>query len=351
MDHDPTAPVAAAATPEELGARIFAWRRGFNAMHLIDLGLQCGLFEALARHPGLTSDALAAQLGLHAPYVRTWCTTAYSLALLEAEGDALRLAPHVDTVLADVRHPRHLGGYVQLGTQFATDDYRAAAEGLRTGARVPFQGRSPAFAEVIARALAGVNLMVARKVLPSIAPLAAVLNGGGTLLEVGCGSGRLLLQLARTFPQAQLLGVDIDPTGLAAARSAIADAGLQARVRVVEGELRSVAAPGAADAVLMVEVLHEIDAPIRPPLLAACAAALKPGGWLVIADETYPGNWDEARQAPFRFPLQTGLEEMMWGNVVPTRAEQERLLREAGFGGAIERSLFGEGFTLLVTRR
>jgi hypothetical protein len=31
------------------------------------------------------------------------------------------------------------------------------------------------------------------------------------------------------------------------------------------------------------EVLHEIDAPTRPPLLAACAAALKPGGWLVIA--------------------------------------------------------------------
>jgi hypothetical protein len=36
---------------------------------------------------------------------------------------------------------------------------------------------------------------------------------------------------------------------------------------------------------------------------------------------------------------------------VPTRAEQERLLRAAGFGGTIERSLFGEGFTLLVTRR
>jgi SAM-dependent methyltransferase len=351
MNHDPTAPAAAAATPEELGARIFAWRRGFNALHLIDLGLQLGLFEALARSPGLSSDALAAQLGLHAPYVRTWCTTAYSLALLEADGDALRLAPHVDTVLADMRHPRHLGGYVQLGTRFATDDFRAAADGLRSGARVPFQGRSADFAEVIARALAGVNLMVARKILPGIEPLAAVLNAGGTLLELGCGSGRLLLQLAKAFPGARLVGVDIDPTGLAAARQAVAGAGLGERVQVVEGDLATAVAPGTADALLMVEVLHEIDAPIRPALLAACAAALKPGGWLVIVDETYPGNWDEARAPQFRFPLQTGLEEMMWGNVVPTRAEQERLLREAGFGGAIERSLFGEGFTLLVTQR
>ncbi len=341
MDHDPTAPAAAAATPEELSARVFAWRRGFNALHLIDLGLQLGLFEALARTPGLSSDALAAQLGLHPPYVRIWCTTAYSLALLEADGDALRLAPHVDTVLADPRHPRHLGGYVQLGTQFATDDFRAAAAGLRSGARVPFQGRSAAFAEVIARALAGVNLMVARKILPGIAPLAEVL----------CGSGRLLLQLAKAFPGAQLVGVDIDPTGLAAARQAVAGAGLGDRVQVIEGDLAAAVAPGAADALLMVEVLHEIDEPIRPPLLAACAKALKPGGWLVIVDETYPGSWDEARAPQFRFPLQTGLEEMMWGNVVPTRAEQERLLRAAGFGGTIERSLFGEGFTLLVTRR
>ena len=351
MDHDPTAPAGAALSPDELSARIFAWRRGFNAMHVIDLGLQLGLFEALARQPDLSSDALAAQLGLHAPYVRTWCTTAYSLALLEADGDKLRLAPHVDTVLAKPHHPRYLGAYVQLGTWFGTDDFRAAVDGLRSGKRVPFQGRSAAFAELVAQALSGVNLMVARKVLPSIAPLAEVLNAGGSLLEVGCGSARLQLQLAQAFPGANCIGVDIDPTGLAAARQAVAEAGLGARVRIVEGDVASAVPAASVDAVLMVEVLHEIDVPLRAPLLAACAHALKPGGWLLIVDETYPGNWDEARLPQFRFALQTGIEEMTWGNVVPTGAEQQRLLREAGFAGSIERSVFGEGFTLLVTRR
>lgn len=351
MDHDPTAPLAAAQTPEELSARLFAWRRGFNALHLIDLGLQLGLFDALARHPCTSSDALAERLGLHAAYVRTWCITAHSLALLEADGDALRLAPHVDVVLAQPSHPRYLGAYVQLGTQIGTEDFRAAVDGLRSGARVPFQGRSARFAELVAHALSGVNLMVARKVLPSMAELAEALNQGGTLLEVGCGSGRLQLQLARAFPGAQCIGVDIDPTGLAAARRAVAEAGLAGRVRIVEGELAHAVPAASVDALLMVEVLHEIDAPIRPGLLAACARALKPGGWLVIVDETYPGDWAETRAPQFRFALQTGLEEMMWGNLVPTRVEQERLLRGAGFGGPIERSLFGEGFTLLVTRR
>jgi hypothetical protein len=41
----------------------------------------------------------------------------------------------------------------------------------------------------------------------------------------------------------------------------------------------------------------------------------------------------------------------MWGNVVPTREEQERLLAEAGFAEAPQRSVFGEGFTLLVARK
>jgi SAM-dependent methyltransferase len=128
-------------------------------------------------------------------------------------------------------------------------------------------------------------------------------------------------------------------------------AGLADRVQILEGDVASVAPAAAFDVVVMVEVLHEIAPEIRPRVLQACARALRPGGWLVIVDETYPATLAEARRDEFRFPLQTGLEELMWGNLVPTRIEQESLLRAAGFDGAIERSMFGEGFTLLVSRR
>ena len=107
----------------------------------------------------------------------------------------------------------------------------------------------------------------------------------------------------------------------------------------------------AFDVVLMVEVLHEISPEIRPAVVRGCADALRTGGWLVIVDETYPSTLAETRQPEFRFPLQTGLEELMWGNVIPTREEQERLLRAAGLSGRIERSLMGEGFTLLATQK
>ena len=76
-----------------------------------------------------------------------------------------------------------------------------------------------------------------------------------------------------------------------------------------------------------------------------------PGSTHACRYETYPSDLAQARQPEYRFPLQTGLEELMWGNVVPTREERDRLLAEAGFGDALQRSVFGEGFTLLVARK
>ena len=108
---------------------------------------------------------------------------------------------------------------------------------------------------------------------------------------------------------------------------------------------------GSFDVAMMIEVLHEIAPALRQAVMNGCAQALRPGGWLVIIDETYPSTLAQARQPEFRFPLQTGFEELIWGNIIPTRQEQQRLLRQAGFAGEIHRALLGEGFTLLSTQR
>lgn len=348
-------PAAIKPSADEQVARVFAWRRGFNAMHLMDLGTRLGLFKALAANPGQSAAELAGSLGLHAPYVLTWLTTAYAFELLDADEDPqgarFRLAPHIDSILGNEAHPRYLGGYVRLGAEFATDDYRMAQRAFTTGEVMPYQGRSDGFTTVVTQAIAGVNVMAARKILPGVAGVADALNAGGSLLEVGCGTGFLQLQLARAFPNAHCTGVDIDPTGLTAARRAVEEAGLDERVRILEGDVGAVVASESFDVVVMVEVLHEIDPSIRGRVVKDCARALRPGGWLVIIDETYPSDLTQARQADYRFAVQTGFEELMWGNVVPTREEQEQLLADAGFAGAPQRSVFGEGFTLLVARK
>jgi cyclopropane fatty-acyl-phospholipid synthase-like methyltransferase len=145
--------------------------------------------------------------------------------------------------------------------------------------------------------------------------------------------------------------VDIDAQSLASARRRVLQAGVGDRVEVRQGTVAQAAQPESFDAAVMVEVLHEIAPALRADVMRESACALKPGGWLVIVDETYPTTLDEARRAEFKFPLHTGFEELLWGNVIPTREDQEDLLRQSGFTGELQRSLIGEGFTVLATRR
>ena len=64
-----------------------------------------------------------------------------------------------------------------------------------------------------------------------------------------------------------------------------------------------------------------------------------------------PSTLAQSREAAYLFPVQTGFEELTWGNDIPDRAEQERLLREAGLREPFDRMLIGEGFTVLCARR
>lgn len=339
-------------TADSQVARIFEWRRGFNTIHLIDVGIRVGLFKSLAEAPGVTGKELAERLGLHPPFVETWCKTAYGMELLDAD-EALRyrLAPYFDSILASPTHPRYLGGYVRLGTEVAAEDFQRSVRSLRTGEVTPFQGRGDDFAQAIAESTWGLQVMTAKKILPNLEGLAERLEAGGTILEVGCGTGNLLALLAKTFPKAHCIGVDIDEDSVTSARQRLQKAGVADRAEARKGSVSAAVQASSVDAVVMVEVLHEIAQDLRPFVIAQSATALKPGGWLVIVDETYPSTREEMRQPEFRFPLMTGFEEMVWGNVLPTREEQEKLLRDAGLTGAIDRRIIGEGFTVLTTRK
>lgn len=336
---------------DEQVARIFAWRRGFNAVYLIDLGVELGLFKALKEQPNRSAVALAQALKLSAHHVDVWCMTAFGLGLLDAdEGRRFRLAPHMDKILASPGHPRDLTGYIRLGTAFLSEDFAGSRDAFHTGESVPFQGRSEAFADTIGDAIGGLHMATARKLLPDLEGMTQTLESGGRVLEIGCGTGRFLAQLATAWPNAHCTGADIDPTGIEIARKNIRKAGLDTRVELIESDVAKLPVQ-SYDAVVMIEVLHEIAPQIRQHVIDGCAHVLKPGGWLLIVDETYPSTLEEARRPEFQFPLQTAFEELTWGNVIPTREEQEQLLANAGFAQAPNRSLIGEGFTILSAKR
>ena len=59
---------------------------------------------------------------------------------------------------------------------------------------------------------------------------------GETVLEIGCGTGRNLVAVARRFPQAKVFGLDVSSEMLASARAAIRRAGLEERIALAQGD-------------------------------------------------------------------------------------------------------------------
>ncbi|MFC1859732.1 hypothetical protein ACFL9U_17140 [Thermodesulfobacteriota bacterium] len=94
-------------TSREQLSKVRDYEKGYFATRLIAIGIELGLFEKIdAAKEGITTIHLAEQLGLHEPYVKIWCQTAYAWELLDCPflarwyvGDIIRSAQGTFLVL------------------------------------------------------------------------------------------------------------------------------------------------------------------------------------------------------------------------------------------------------------
>jgi ubiquinone/menaquinone biosynthesis C-methylase UbiE len=103
------------------------------------------------------------------------------------------------------------------------------------------------------------------------------------VLDVGCGTGTLLLELKRRHPAVDAVGLDPDPHALARARRKAERAG--AAVRLDRGMGDALPYPAASfDRVLSSFVLHHVPPDRKEPTLREIRRVLKRGGALYLAD-------------------------------------------------------------------
>ena len=99
------------------------------------------------------------------------------------------------------------------------------------------------------------------------------LRGDETVLDAGCGSGRVTAMLLERLPRGRVVAVDAAPSMVALAREA-----LDARATVLRADLARLQLDGRVDAVFSNAVFHWVGD--HPRLFARLAAALRPGGRL-----------------------------------------------------------------------
>jgi predicted exporter/SAM-dependent methyltransferase len=164
---------------------------------------------------------------------------------------------------------------------------------------------------------------------PMFRLLDALVPERGLILDLGCGHGLVAHWLALGAAGRTVTGVDFDEEKLAVARRACAD---PVRVRFESGDIRSWSGP-AADAVLMLDVLHYWRPDQQAELLARARALLRPGGRLILREGIAGEAGAGRRRTAFweRFAVAIGHNRRGEGWHYPRLSELDAALRRAGF--------------------
>jgi trans-aconitate 2-methyltransferase len=153
------------------------------------------------------------------------------------------------------------------------------------------------------------------------------LRGDETVLDAGCGTGKVTRLLLERLPRGRVIAVDASPSMVEQARAA-----LPGTADVRQADLTALDLGETVDAVLSTATFHWISD--HPALFANLHAALKPGGRLA-AQCGGPGNVEEVKNAGFAAAAEPPFAEHFAGwpgdwNFAAVPETEERL-HAAGF--------------------
>ena len=309
---------------------------------MVSIGHRTGLFDCLAELASPTCEQLATHAGLDQRYVKEWLgamVTGSVVKYLPAT-DEYELPGSHAALLTRSASPDNIAVFAQyIGILGQVED--KIVDCFRHGGGVGYE-HYPRFHEVMAEdsgqtVLAGLD----EHILPLIGHIIPQLEAGIRVLDVGCGKGRVLLQLASRYPKSRFTGYDLSTEALAEARQQAVIAGLgniQFEVRDLS-DFEHTAEPEGFDFVTAVDAVH--DQAVPQSVLNGIYRTLRVSGTFLMQDIRASSRLENNLEHPIA-PLLYTLSTMhcmtvslaqdgaglgtMWGEELA----QEMLL-EAGF--------------------
>lgn len=322
-----------AVTKEEQLGKIVGMFAGFFGTWVMNIGRRAGLFAAIDEAGSVTAEALARKLDYEPRYVETWCRGAYAFDLLEYDAaKGFRLAPLVKDILLDATQPTFMGGRAEF-FPLLVKDFQIYPHRMRDKGLYPWTDHEAPLFEALKKATRADFPNMTSNVLPKAPELLARLQAGGKILDVGCGVGVGMVHCAKTFPNAQVRGIDIDERAIEEAREAIRQEGLAPRVKAEVLNAHDLVATNAYDLVVFNVSLHEMDAGHegRVTVLRRCRAALRDGGSILVSDVPLPDRIEDFKGTTYQMFVGVTFYVSLFGYTLLSDALVRKLLADAGY--------------------
>ena len=250
---------------------------GLATTAMASLGDRLGLFKDLACSGASTSTEVAWRTGTHERYVREWLGAMSNAGYLDYEPTSLRysLPPEHAPVLAQEAGPTFFGGVHEEFVGLLASFEKLLGH-VRAGGGLSLDEYPPSMYEGIDRFTAGwfENLLIPVW-LPLLPHVVEKLQNGARVADVGCGRGRALIKLARTFPESRFVGYEVHGPNVDHAIESVRAAGLDDRITIRHADA-SDGLSGRYDVVTTFDVVH--DAVNPRGMLRAIRDSLQPDG-------------------------------------------------------------------------
>lgn len=335
------------AKAEAFMGRLVETLNGAALALMTSVGHRTGLFETLAVLPPATPAQIATEAALDERYVHEWlgAMATGGVVAYDPATDRYALPPEHAHYLTRAGGPDNLAVAAQfIGVLGGVEDRVVTC--FHEGGGVPYEAY-PRFHEVMAEESGQTVVSALVDVILPLAPgLTERLAAGIDVLDVGCGSGRALNLLARTFPRSRFTGYDLSAEAIASAASEAARNGTT-NVRFEARDTTWLEEFDRYDLVTAFDAIHDQARP--DTVLAAIARTLRPDGTFLMQEISGSGQLHrdvEHPMGPFLYTVSclhcmtvslsaggAGLGAM-WG-----AETARRMLEEAGFAKVELRTL------------